>query len=561
MSRIPFGLIVGLAVITGLFCQALAPPAAASPQQLVVVGQVTDARGQGLPEVQLRFWAPKSGNLTELAALETDNLGYFQFSVPGSEAQAFPHVTVKASKPGWRQPQEETVRLAAGEPVVLRLILVREPTPATVLALVFIAGVFFLTSTRLLSRTLAALSGAALMLFLSYTLGTWSSRWFILSFGEAVQALDFNVFFALLGIMFFSGALKQTNAIPVLVHLICQRTRRTAAVIGGGAGLAFVLAALITPLNSLWLLLPSLLEAGFDRGLSPAILLLPVAVAAQLGGLGTLTGSPVNLLLASRLHLTWLVFLLHLLPAALLGLLVSWGCFVRRARRSAAVLLPPTINPPTQPLRPERRLSVLLALAGLLTLGLLVAEGFFGLPFGMAILSGAMLLVAVGRLEIVGLLAEEVFWPLLIYLLATFILAAGGQATGLQEQAAALLTNWSQGQPQLLALLVLWSAAFLTLFLEPILLTVVYLPILSHLQHLVNPGAAETCGWALILGVALGSLISFTGYGAPAWALGLSARLGYEVAARENFRQLALLTLLLLLGASFYLLWLGGGRG
>lgn len=552
-------LIILLLVGTGLSypgigsCQIKATEAT----PMAVIGRVTDTRGQGLAEVQLSLLAPQAPGTRELAATLSDNQGNFYFSLPNSAIQASPHLLVKAAKPGWR-PQQEMVPVILGRPVLLCLTLARRPTPAAAVAASIWAAVFLLSSTHIFPRTLVALLGAALMLFCSYTLGTWSDRWFIISYQEMMRALDLNAFFALLGIMFFATVLKQSGVLSSLVSSRLRGIRQEGAFIWAGAALAFLLAAVLSPWNTLWLLLPPLLEVGLDRGLPPKAVLLPVAAAAQFGGLATLIASPVNLLIGSRGHLSFPIFLVYLLPAAMVGLLLATGFLSWQHRRFfQAPLAGPKIDGlPENP--PAPGLLFMLLIAGLLTLGLLGFEGPLGLPAGITVLTGAIFLVLATRLDIVNLLTEEVSWPLLIYLLAVLMLAAGGQATGLAERLAEGFLNFSQGQPRILVLLLLWSTALLAVFLEPLLLTAASVPVLMQLQQQGGLTAGPMVWWALALGVHLGSLASWTGYSAPAWAAGMGARLGLRLNFREFWQSLLPVALIMMLAASLYLFWLAG---
>ncbi len=68
-------------------------------------------------------------------------------------------------------------------------------TPAFWLATFILLVVYLIIALEWLHRTLAALLGATLMLFISYTLGVFDSAYFILSFEDAMHAMDMNVGF------------------------------------------------------------------------------------------------------------------------------------------------------------------------------------------------------------------------------------------------------------------------------------------------------------------------------------------------------------------------------
>lgn len=77
---------------------------------------------------------------------------------------------------------------------------------------------YALISFELLHRTVAAMIGAATMLILTYTLGTFNPEFHIISFERAIEAIDMNVIFLLMGMMIIIGVLKHTafsSGVPI----------------------------------------------------------------------------------------------------------------------------------------------------------------------------------------------------------------------------------------------------------------------------------------------------------------------------------------------------------
>jgi len=79
--------------------------------------------------------------------------------------------------------------------------LARTAGPAFWIALAILIVMYVLITFEIFHRTLAATIGAVLALFLSYTLGTLNPNYFIISFDEAMRAIDLNVIFLLMGMM------------------------------------------------------------------------------------------------------------------------------------------------------------------------------------------------------------------------------------------------------------------------------------------------------------------------------------------------------------------------
>ncbi len=67
-------------------------------------------------------------------------------------------------------------------------------------------------------RTLAALLGAAILLFVSYTAGTFDAAYRVLSFEDAIAAIDMNVIFLLMAMMIIVGVLKKTGVFQWMAY-------------------------------------------------------------------------------------------------------------------------------------------------------------------------------------------------------------------------------------------------------------------------------------------------------------------------------------------------------
>ncbi|MCK4728193.1 MAG: citrate transporter, partial [Desulfobacterales bacterium] len=94
-----------------------------------------------------------------------------------------------------------------GEEVALDRVL----GPAFWISTVVFILAYVLIAFELLHRTIAAMLGAAMMLCLSYTVGTINPEFRIFSFEAAIGFIDMNVVFLLMGMMIIVGVLKNTG--------------------------------------------------------------------------------------------------------------------------------------------------------------------------------------------------------------------------------------------------------------------------------------------------------------------------------------------------------------
>ena len=91
--------------------------------------------------------------------------------------------------------------------------------------------VYILISFEVLHRTIAAMLGAAVMLMITYTLGTLNSEYHIISFERAIHAIDMNVIFLLMGMMIIVGVLKHTGVFQWCAYMSYKLAKGNVAVL------------------------------------------------------------------------------------------------------------------------------------------------------------------------------------------------------------------------------------------------------------------------------------------------------------------------------------------
>ena len=92
-----------------------------------------------------------------------------------------------------------------------KISLKRAVSPAFWIATLVLFVVYALIAFEVMHRTLAAMLGAALLLFITYTAGTFNPDYAILSFEDAMQAMDMNVIFLLMSMMIIVRVTTQTG--------------------------------------------------------------------------------------------------------------------------------------------------------------------------------------------------------------------------------------------------------------------------------------------------------------------------------------------------------------
>jgi Na+/H+ antiporter NhaD/arsenite permease-like protein len=534
-----------LAFFTGSAGLAATPQA--SGERLSVSGLLTDAQGKGVKEVSVevlvngRPVAP-AGREEHLAS---GPAGGFvgQFLLPaGTLPEA--EVKIRAVKPSW-QAQESgalTVLEAGTDEAGNRLFaaqanlsLTRTVTPAFWIAAAVLLLVYVLIAAELMHRTLAAFLGAAFILFVSYTAGTFDKNYFILSFADAMGAIDLNVIFLLMGMMIIVGVLKKTGLFQWLAYKCYALARGNVFV------LAFILqivtaiaSAFLDNVTTMLLLIPVTIEIAVTLKIHPLTLLIPEVFASNVGGTATLIGDPPNILIGSYAKLTFAQFVVNLALVCAVCLILTSLWYLWWYRKGYLEADVKDVNRTIAFLKEEYKITNRkLTFMGLGVLAfvifLFIIHGVLHMEPSVAALIGAMGLLAIARIDIVEMLEHEVEWPTLVFFIGLFMVIAGAEATGLIQMIAEWVRDLARGNLSLAIVLILWVSAIASCFIDNIPFTATMLPIVAFLNQAIPGAESGVLWWSLALGACLGGNGTMIGASANVVTVGLMEKAGYHI--------------------------------
>jgi Na+/H+ antiporter NhaD/arsenite permease-like protein len=554
-------------LLLAFFCAgpALGPASAAGPvageaDTLIVSGTVSDAQGKGVKDAALTFFLNRERVALPAEAVTEANGAY--------EAQL---VLPAGTLPGARlEVQVERRSFRTAGPLPLDHVLAegigadggrhyvahfsttlqRSVTPALWIAAAVLIAVYVFIALELMHRTLAAMVGAAILLFVSYTLGTFDASFRILTFDDAMRAIDGNVIFLLMAMMIIVGVLKRTGLFQWMAYKSFQLARGN---IYGLAVLLMLVTALISAfldnVTTMLLIIPVTIEIALALKIDPLSLLLPEVFASNVGGTATLIGDPPNIMIGSYAGLTFMDFIAHMALICLIGLAVSAVYFAFWFRRGYAAARVDDVPAMTARLREEYRITdgPLLVKAGVvlaLTIVLFVAHGALHMEPSIAAMAGASLLLVISGVHVVEMVEREVEWPTLIFFMMLFIVVAGAEQTGLIQIVADWVREAAQGSPVKAVIMVLWVSAVLSAVIDNIPFTATMLPIVAYLNGAIPGVHGGVLWWALALGACLGGNGTLIGASANVVTVGLAEKAGYPVSFMHYLRVAALPTLI-----------------
>ena len=547
---------IALLALLAPICLSAAPAAAAKANQtgdiLVISGKVANAQGKGVKDaaIAVLVGGRKLHLEDELVSLK-DGTYQAELKLPAGTLPAT-KVELEVKKPAYHDSgpvaaarilrnfvdeQGNTHYLASQNLTIKRAL-----TPAFWIATLVLLAVYVLIAFELMHRTLAAVLGGALLLTISYTAGTFNPDYFIVSFEDAMKAIDMNVIFLLMAMMIIIGVLKKTGVFQWLAYKSFQAARGNVYALAGI--LMFITAfvsAFLDNVTTMLLIIPVTMEIAGTLKINPIALLLPEAFASNVGGTATLIGDPPNIMIGSYAKLTFVDFVHNLTLICLLCLVVCIVYFVwwyKKDYQKAEVKDVPRM---TAYLREVYKITnaKLLAIGGAIlaiTIFLFIVHGALHMEPSVAALIGAAALLVISRVDIVEMLEKEIEWPTLIFFMFLFVVVAGAEEAGLIQVIADWVKDISHGSRVVAIIMVLWVSAIASAFIDNIPFTATMLPIVAYLTEAIPGAQSGVLWWALSLGACLGGNGTMIGASANVVTAGLAEKAGYPISFMDYMK-------------------------
>jgi Na+/H+ antiporter NhaD/arsenite permease-like protein len=258
-----------------------------------------------------------------------------------------------------------------------------------------------------IDRAGAAFLGAALMVACG-----------ALSLEDAYRAVDWNTIALLLGMMIVVANLRLSGFFGLVTASAVRRAGHPLLLLAAVVVLTGVLSAFLVNDTICLVLTPLVLRIVLTLKRNPVPYLIAVALAANVGGVATITGNPQNMIVGSLSGIPYASFARALGPVAGAGMLMILVLVPLVWRQEFAFSARLHAEPP-----PFRTHDAIMRKTLVVT-ALLVVAFFWGVPPAeAALVAGGVLLVS-RRLKVARMYAE-IDWTLLVMFAGLFIVVAG----------------------------------------------------------------------------------------------------------------------------------------
>jgi len=420
--------------------------------------------------------------------------------------------------------------------------------PILVFLIVYVAITF-----ELVNKAAAALAGVGVLVVLRVT-----------TEHHAVGFIDFETLMLLTGMMILVSMIKKSGFFTIVSVKIAEITK-------GSPVKILVLFSIVTALMSAFLdnvttvliIIPIIIELTRGMGLNPVNYVLSQVFISNIGGTATLIGDPPNVIIGSKVGLSFNEFILNLTPAVIPVFIIVLGYiwFINRvefkpintnmSKLVSVQLLLEKSRFEFANIKIDKNLMIKSLACLFLAILLFITQTITGLAPGVVALGMAMVLLIISRADVEHVL-EEVEWSTLLFFTGLFILVGVLEEYGVIEWIAHNVFMNVGDNPYVIVLMVLWVSGIASGFLDNIPFTITMIPII-HLLLESNPIPNNILWWSLALGACLGGNITIIGASANIVSVGIAKKYGVEISFIDFMKKGIIVTLISLVIASIYL--------
>jgi Na+/H+ antiporter NhaD/arsenite permease-like protein len=360
---------------------------------------------------------------------------------------------------------------------------------------------------------LAVLAGAAALVVIGTVSGTYTPA-------MAVRSIYFETLALIFGMAAISALLARSGVYAYLAA-------GTAELSQGQGRWILVMMALVTygislasnSLVTVAVVVPVTLTVCFRTGIDPVPVIIAEIVAANLGGASTMIGDFPNMILASAGKLHFVDFIAGMMPICLILLAVMLVFFERRLGdwKSAEIPVDP-VWVRGEALRhrdiDRRLLRYGLIIFGVTVTGLILAGPLKIRPGWIAFVAGVTAL-GLGRFK-----DDEFFSACggtdILFYGGLFVMVGALTSVGVLDWAVNWLEGITAAHDRVRAILLMWMAAAVTIFVGGGTSAAVFAPVAATLRL---DGDGQAAWWALALGIMAGSVAALPGATAGSLAM------------------------------------------
>ena len=368
-----------------------------------------------------------------------------------------------------------------------------------ILCLIILIITYILIFTNRRIRATSAFFGA----ILTVSIG-------LIKFDKAVSYIDYNKLGILLGMMIFIIIAKESGIFQYFAIKATKYSQGNPLILLIALSLLTgFLSSILDEITTLLFIVNITLAITQILQISPMPFLISEIIFANIGGLATYVGTPVDIMIGSAAHLNFYEFIYHMTPISLLLVLVNIFYLVNLFKKTLKKNeIPKEIISRFSEIDEKKAIvDMQLFKNSLLILSITLIASFFShlihLNLAVIYLLGATILLIISHDKPDEIYAK-IDWRIIFFLIGLNVLSGALEENGLIEIISSQLINFTSGNLNFLSFNIIGLSTFMSAFFNNIPVVALAIPIIQNISHHVNL-SLPIFWWALSLGANIGA--------------------------------------------------------
>lgn len=408
--------------------------------------------------------------------------------------------------------------------------------------LIFIA-VMLSIITEKIDRTVAAISGAVLMIITN-----------VLTLEKGISYIDFNTIGVLIGMMTVVAIVKNSGLFEYIAIYTAKKSKGNPwRVMIYFILITAILSALLDNVTTVLLIGPMTIVICQILNVNPIPFLMTEIIASNVGGTSTLIGDPPNIMIGSAANLSFSDFIINVGPVVVIIIVSLILCFkfiykknICNVTNEACV----TSLDEDKAIQDKPLLYKSICVLFLILLGF-IFHSKLNIDSSIVALSGACIMLIIGKQD-TNEIINSIEWSTIIFFIGLFIVVGGLSECGVINSLAKLLIKLTHGNTTYTMCIILWISAIISSFLDNIPFVATLIPLILTMQS--QGMNVMPLWWATSLGACLGGNGTLIGASANVVLANIGEKHGYDISFKKYFKLGFPVMLLTIFISTIYLL-------
>jgi len=408
--------------------------------------------------------------------------------------------------------------------------------------LIFAAVILFIVTEKI-DRTVAAISGAVLMIITN-----------VLTLEKAISHIDFNTIGVLMGMMIVVSIVKNSGLFEYIAIYSAKKSKGNPwRIMIYFIVITAVLSALLDNVTTVLLVGPMTIVICQILNVNPIPFLMTEIIASNVGGTSTLIGDPPNIMIGSAASLSFSDFIVNVGPVVVVILFAIILCFKAIYKKDISNMANEaciTSLDEEKAIQDRPLLYKSICVLFLILLGF-IFHSSLNIESSMIALSGACVMLIIGKQD-TNEIISSVEWSTILFFIGLFIVVGGLSESGVIDNLAQFLINLTKGNTTYTMCLILWISAIISSFLDNIPFVATLIPLILTMES--QGMDVMPLWWATSLGACLGGNGTLIGASANVVLANIGEKHGYDISFKKYFKLGFPIMLLTVFISTIYLL-------